>query len=210
MTQLAHKVDLNTLDALSRTCRQIRVNLLQYRNRLVQQTLRCENEFRDANSAESEKPGQKWHILGEAGHLVSGKVSMCARDLVSDCRRCGRIVCRVRLLLPSTTSPPSDTVISCAIYKADQSYPDVELHIQTPAPLIPPLPLPPPLPHLHLRPPLLFDFLIPLHLHKQHPPLCPVRRLSRNRGYDVSPRVDVAHAVRDELWGLRDGDRRGE
>ncbi|KAF6229717.1 hypothetical protein HO173_011364 [Letharia columbiana] len=96
VTQLAHNVDLNTLDALSRTCRQIRANLLQYRTRLVQQTLRCENEFRDARSSESEKPGQKWHILGEAGHLVSGKVSACARDLVSDCRRCGRIVCRVR------------------------------------------------------------------------------------------------------------------
>ncbi|CAF9920073.1 MAG: hypothetical protein ALECFALPRED_001420 [Alectoria fallacina] len=106
VTQLAHNVDLNTLDALSRTCRQIRANLLQYRNRLVQQTLHCENEFRGAKSSQSEKPGQKWHILGEAGHLVSGKVSTCARDLVSDCRRCGRIVCRVcPPFFPTSISP---------------------------------------------------------------------------------------------------------
>ncbi|KAL9136608.1 MAG: hypothetical protein Q9175_002168, partial [Cornicularia normoerica] len=81
VTQVAYNVDLNTLDALSRTCRQIRANLLQYRNRLVQQTLRCENEFRDAESAESEKVGQKWHMIGGTGYQVSGKASTCARDL---------------------------------------------------------------------------------------------------------------------------------
>ncbi|CAD6582895.1 MAG: hypothetical protein ASARMPREDX12_001115 [Alectoria sarmentosa] len=102
VTQLAHSVDLNTIDALARTCRQIRANLLQYRNRLVQQTLHCENEFRDAKLSESEKPGQKWHILGEAGHLVSGKVSTCARDLVSDCRRTVHTK-----PLPPRTSPPA-------------------------------------------------------------------------------------------------------
>lgn len=203
-------MDLNTLDALSRTCCQIRANLLQYRNRLVQQTLHCENEFRDAKSSESDKPGQKWHILGEAGHLVSGKVSTCARDLVSDCRRCGRIVCRVcPPFFPTSISPEPSLHWSCPKLTI---YMEIELYIQTPSPLAPPLPPPPPLPHLPLRPPLpphLLQF-IPLHLHNQHPPLRPLRCLSRNRRHHVQPRLDMAHTVRYQLRGLGDWDWGGE
>ena len=94
---LASSIDLNTLHALSLTCRQIRYNLLQYRTRLLQSTLRCENEAQahHLGLAALKPEGQKWHILGEAGHLVSGKVGTCARDLVGGCRRCGRVVCRV-------------------------------------------------------------------------------------------------------------------
>ncbi|KAI9711374.1 MAG: hypothetical protein M1812_007223 [Candelaria pacifica] len=42
--QLAQSLDLNTLHALSITCRQFRANLLPFRRQLVTQTLRCVNE----------------------------------------------------------------------------------------------------------------------------------------------------------------------
>ncbi|KAI4099681.1 MAG: hypothetical protein LQ339_005846 [Xanthoria mediterranea] len=88
VTQLTQHLDLNTLHALSRTCRQFHANLLQYRTRLVQQTLRCENEpISDAQT----------HMIQQSDRrtvLVSGRVSPCARDMVSDCRRCGRVICR--------------------------------------------------------------------------------------------------------------------
>ncbi|KAL8804424.1 MAG: hypothetical protein Q9223_005810 [Gallowayella weberi] len=85
VTQLTQYIDLNTLHALSRTCRQFRANLLQYRTRLVQQTLHCGNES---------TPGPFDDHYSRRSVLVSGRVSPCARDMVSDCRRCGRIVCR--------------------------------------------------------------------------------------------------------------------
>ncbi|KAJ9661982.1 hypothetical protein H2201_006271 [Coniosporium apollinis] len=44
VSELASHLDLNSLHDLSRTCRQFRANLLQYRNQLVTQTLRCSNE----------------------------------------------------------------------------------------------------------------------------------------------------------------------
>ncbi|GFF60729.1 hypothetical protein CNMCM6936_000019 [Aspergillus lentulus] len=43
--EIARQVDLNTLYALSRTCRQFHANLTPYRHQLVKQTLRCENEY---------------------------------------------------------------------------------------------------------------------------------------------------------------------
>ena len=43
MSVAAH-LDLNTLDNLSRTCRQIREGLLQYRKMLLVSTLHCCNE----------------------------------------------------------------------------------------------------------------------------------------------------------------------
>ncbi|KAL8946815.1 MAG: hypothetical protein Q9222_006840 [Ikaeria aurantiellina] len=87
VTQLTQYLDLNTLHALSRTCRQFRANLLQYRTRLVQQTLRCENESPATLQWSNDYPIRR-------RPLVSGRVSPCARDLVSDCRRCGRVICR--------------------------------------------------------------------------------------------------------------------
>ncbi|TVY14254.1 hypothetical protein LARI1_G007627 [Lachnellula arida] len=41
---IASHLDLNTLDALSLTCRQVRANLLQFRTQLLSTTLRCSNE----------------------------------------------------------------------------------------------------------------------------------------------------------------------
>lgn len=36
------------------------------------------------------------HMFG-IGLLTSGKVGACARDMVSECRHCGEVVCRVGL-----------------------------------------------------------------------------------------------------------------
>jgi hypothetical protein len=97
-------LDLNTLHELSRTCRQFRANLLQHRKLLISQTLRCENETTDP----AQRLGnalfashQVWTAYGrdgvKIGRITSGKVGACARDLVGECKKCGRIVCRVCL-----------------------------------------------------------------------------------------------------------------
>lgn len=99
---LAQSLDLNSLHDLSRTCRQVRANLLQYRRQLISQTLRCENEDvepgpRLANSLRDLH--QNWNTSGPNGvhatKITSGKIGTCARDMVGECRRCSKIVCRV-------------------------------------------------------------------------------------------------------------------
>ncbi|KAI9791057.1 MAG: hypothetical protein M1835_000549 [Candelina submexicana] len=99
VTQLAQSLDLNTLHALSITCRQFRANLLPFRRQLVTQTLRCANEpardFEHSKVKSSEEPWRKLsdeHV--EKGRLTSGKVGRCARDMVGECRKCGKVVCR--------------------------------------------------------------------------------------------------------------------
>jgi hypothetical protein len=105
--ELARSVDLNTLDALSRTCRQFRANLSPYRHQLVKETLRCENEYIETlNELLSEGtaiPNSLKNIIQlmsqdslEAGRLTSTKIGKCARDMVAECRRCSRVVCRVK------------------------------------------------------------------------------------------------------------------
>ncbi|KAF1836547.1 hypothetical protein BDW02DRAFT_587354 [Decorospora gaudefroyi] len=81
--QLAAQLDLNTLDDLSRTCRQFRANLLDYRSQLVKHTLHCCNE-----------------------KLTTGRVGKCARDMVGECQRCARVVCRNCTMKP----PPTPTL----------------------------------------------------------------------------------------------------
>ncbi|GAB7358632.1 hypothetical protein MBLNU230_g3862t1 [Neophaeotheca triangularis] len=100
-SQLASYLDLNSLHELSRTCRQFRANLLQYRSQLVAQSMRCENEFADhahllANCFRSSRDA--WTTYGRTGQkidrITSGKVGACARDMVGECRKCNRAVCR--------------------------------------------------------------------------------------------------------------------
>ncbi|KAJ6189585.1 hypothetical protein N7519_004493 [Penicillium mononematosum] len=43
--EIARAIDLNTLYALSSTCRQFHVNLAPFRHQIVRETLRCENEY---------------------------------------------------------------------------------------------------------------------------------------------------------------------
>ncbi|KAF2846553.1 hypothetical protein T440DRAFT_492650 [Plenodomus tracheiphilus IPT5] len=104
--QLASQLDLNTLHDLSRTCRQFRANLLDYRSQLVKHTLHCGNE--------DEEPGQNTGMrlrdgpanYASARQLTSGRVGKCARDMVGDCQRCGTIVCRNCTMKP----PPTPTL----------------------------------------------------------------------------------------------------
>ncbi|KEY81034.1 hypothetical protein BA78_6956, partial [Aspergillus fumigatus] len=103
--EIARQVDLNTLYALSRTCRQFHANLAPYRHQLVKQTLRCENEYvetlsdlLDGRAAIPDSVRSVLRLVSQgtltAGRLVRGKVGRCARDMVAECRRCSRIICR--------------------------------------------------------------------------------------------------------------------
>lgn len=110
ITSIAASIDLNTLDALSSTCRQIRANLLQYRSHLITSTLHCENEDIELDPEHTFRYRARaadWYFV-EGGTLGpgAGKFGDCARDLVSGCRRCGRIVCR-----NCTIKPPAPILL---------------------------------------------------------------------------------------------------
>ncbi|KAK7535221.1 uncharacterized protein J3D65DRAFT_604622 [Phyllosticta citribraziliensis] len=101
VTQLASLLDLNTLHDLSRTCRQFRANLLQYRNQLVTQSLKCSSEQLPGAAAGSDPrqaPNGADGRLGE--RITSGKIGKCARDMVGECRRCSVVVCRLARRAP--------------------------------------------------------------------------------------------------------------
>ncbi|KAJ5729917.1 uncharacterized protein N7483_004425 [Penicillium malachiteum] len=119
--EIARAVDLNTLHALSRTCRQFHVNLAQFRHQLVRETLRCENEYietvtdmLDGGAMISNNVKSILRILSqessESGRMTRGKVGRCARDMVGECRRCGKVVCR-----NCTIKPPSQTAMKARI-----------------------------------------------------------------------------------------------
>lgn len=93
--QLASQLDLNTLHDLSRTCRQFRVNLLEYRDQLVKHTLHCCNEQDDAVDKAASRMADVKFSLSSSRSLTSGRIGKCARDMVGECQRCGVVVCRV-------------------------------------------------------------------------------------------------------------------
>ena len=104
ISSIASHIDLNTLDALSLTCRQVRANLLQFRTQLLASTLHCENEDVELDSEHTFRYRARaadWYFV-DMGRDVAGvgKVGDCARDMVGGCRRCGRVVCRVSPVLP--------------------------------------------------------------------------------------------------------------
>ncbi|KAH6674277.1 hypothetical protein B0J14DRAFT_589649 [Halenospora varia] len=108
---IASHIDLNTLDALSRTCRQVRANLLQFRTQLLQSTLHCENEKVELdpdNTFRYRARAADWYFvdIGRATAVDTGKVGDCARDMVNGCRRCGRVVCR-----NCTIKPPAPVLL---------------------------------------------------------------------------------------------------
>ncbi|KAI1332638.1 hypothetical protein F5Y16DRAFT_121623 [Xylariaceae sp. FL0255] len=96
ISAIVSSLDLNTLDALSQTCRQIREGLLQYRRPLVLRTLRCYKECRPLDPEDNE---MNWHYMSinESYRRTGGS---CARDMVSECRRCSRPVCRNCVIRP--------------------------------------------------------------------------------------------------------------
>lgn len=108
--ELARYLDLNTLDALSRTCRQIRANLIPYSRQLVKRTLRCDtqynailNELIREGVSLSEGTRLANRLINEEapknGRLRWGISGLCARDMVGECQRCSKIVCRVSIVL---------------------------------------------------------------------------------------------------------------
>lgn len=94
-------LDLNALDNLSRTCRQVRVALLQYRSSLVGHTLHCVNEevaLDPEDTMRYRARASNLFYMEEIGSgSYNGKSGQCARDMVSECRRCASVVCRVSL-----------------------------------------------------------------------------------------------------------------
>ena len=105
---IASHLDVNTLDALSRTCQNIHSGLLQYRKSLLRITLRCNNDALpvDPDQVLRFRARQGIHeATWEMQGRVEGKSGQCATDMVGECRRCGIIVCRVRF-------PPIDKSIS--------------------------------------------------------------------------------------------------
>ncbi|GJN78457.1 hypothetical protein PLIIFM63780_001951 [Purpureocillium lilacinum] len=93
---IVSSIDLNTLDALSRTSRGIHQGLIQYRTILLASTLRCSNEKLPVNRDELLRyraRASNWHYM-EDGRNYSGKAGNCARDMVDECRRCGEVICR--------------------------------------------------------------------------------------------------------------------
>lgn len=99
---VAASLDLNTLHNLSRTCRAVRLGLLQYRSSLVTHTLHCVNEDVEVDPDDTfryrARAGNWFYMRDDAqGDRYNGKSGSCARDMVDGCRRCGNVVCRVRL-----------------------------------------------------------------------------------------------------------------
>lgn len=98
---IASAIDLNALDSLSLTCRQIRANLLQFRKLLLTSTLHCCNEDLPPDPEHTFRyraRASDWYFveLGNGtGREAQGKAGSCARDMVAECRRCGTVVCRV-------------------------------------------------------------------------------------------------------------------
>ncbi|KAK0720787.1 hypothetical protein B0H67DRAFT_577323 [Lasiosphaeris hirsuta] len=98
IVSVAASIDLNTLDNLSRTCRQMRANLLQYRKMLLASTLHCSNEDIPVDPDEVMRYRARagnWFYMQDIGRSAfTAKSGRCARDLVAGCRRCGTVVCR--------------------------------------------------------------------------------------------------------------------
>ncbi|RYP11621.1 hypothetical protein DL765_007669 [Monosporascus sp. GIB2] len=87
---IAASLDLNTIDNLSRTCRQIRGGLLQYRSSLVTHTLHCENENLPIDPEDTFRYRARagnWYYMEDGRGDYSGKSGSCARDMVAECRR---------------------------------------------------------------------------------------------------------------------------
>jgi hypothetical protein len=93
---IASCIDLNTLDALSRTCRLVHHGLIQYRTTLIHSTLHCQNEDVPVDGSETFRYRARagnWFYM-EDGRSYNGKSGDCARDMVGECRKCSDVICR--------------------------------------------------------------------------------------------------------------------
>lgn len=112
IASIASHIDLNTIDALSLTCRQIRANLLQFRQQLIISTLHCENEEIEPDPEHTFRYRARaadWYFVESGREAIgsgAGKFGDCARDMVGECRRCNRVVCR-----NCTIKPPAPVLL---------------------------------------------------------------------------------------------------
>lgn len=123
---VAAQLDLNDLDSLSRTCRGVHDSLLQYRSILLKSTVHCVNEELpvdpDSTLRYRARAGN-WYYMEDTSRssYYNGKAGSCARDMVSQCRKCSTVVCRVSSIsrLPSSSMSLQLTKIpgrqNCAI-----------------------------------------------------------------------------------------------
>ncbi|CAK7271676.1 hypothetical protein SEPCBS57363_004745 [Sporothrix epigloea] len=104
ISSIVSYIDQNALDNLSRTCRQIRVGLLQFRKSLLASSLRCYNEDLPVDTEETlrcrARAGNWFYTENQARINFGNKAGECARDMVSECRRCGTVVCRNCVIKP--------------------------------------------------------------------------------------------------------------
>ncbi|KAI3536887.1 hypothetical protein CABS01_06024 [Colletotrichum abscissum] len=103
---IAEHIDLNTLDSLARTSRQVRQGLLQYRSILLSSTLHCSNEAVPVDPESTFRfraRAGNWYYM-EDGRNYNGKSGSCARDLVTECRRCKTVVCRNCAIKPPASN----------------------------------------------------------------------------------------------------------
>ena len=107
MAVAAH-LDLNDLDSLSRTCRGVHDSLLQYRSILLKSTVHCVNEELPVDPESTLRYRARagnWYYMEDTSRssYYNGKAGSCARDMVSNCRKCSTVVCRVSFVprLPS-------------------------------------------------------------------------------------------------------------
>ncbi|PVI04966.1 hypothetical protein DM02DRAFT_555414 [Periconia macrospinosa] len=124
--QLASQLDLNSLHDLSRTCRQFRANLLEYRDQLIKHTLRCENEDADAGALLGSRIMEARASFQSSRQLTSGRVGKCARDMVGECQRCARVVCR-----NCTIKPPATPVLRARHRRLCRTCTKAPLHLLT-------------------------------------------------------------------------------
>ncbi|KAK5654899.1 hypothetical protein OQA88_6937 [Cercophora sp. LCS_1] len=83
---IAANIDLNTLDSLSRTCRQVHAGVIQYRKMLLVSTLHCINEPLPVDPEETlrfrARAGNWFYMEDTPGRTgYNGKSGQCARDL---------------------------------------------------------------------------------------------------------------------------------
>lgn len=120
------------------------MNLAPYRHQLVRETLRCENEYIETLAELLHEgaviPDSVKSVIqllsrgnGDPSRMTRGKVGKCARDMVGECRRCAKVVCRVSRLpdrsAPLLTHPifrtaPSNLPISTPLKVASVAFVD--------------------------------------------------------------------------------------
>ncbi|KAG9231924.1 hypothetical protein BJ875DRAFT_486568 [Amylocarpus encephaloides] len=119
---IASHIDLNTLDALARTCHQVRVNLLQYQKQLLSSTLHCENEDVELNPEHTFRYRARaadWYFveMGREAGGTTGKAGDCARDMNCTIKAPAPVLLRHRhrRLCTACSRVPLSTLVSPAV-----------------------------------------------------------------------------------------------